>query len=326
MPGISLCGLFGFWLLAAPQLLADSWEWPTSPTTNRSSNGAYEFIITPPAGTEASIRFSQGSTAVFRRMGFEAWETLWSGRLINRVTPVGVLVPDTGRYVVTLDEWHSVGKNPVVIYGEGGRLIANLSLADLDLVDHPKISRSVSSYHWNAWAIFLFGPSPQKWRVKPPMLPTSADLPDKTPSGPAPPEPWRRLLEDSLFIRLYWGDLITIDLATGKVRNDGWWKTLPPADAQALKWASADYLDKTWRRLAAEYFRPENFDPRPTGDGIQGILLSGQFKLKEAVPLLRKIAADEQFRQWSAPAWETGNQQNVKHLAEVALEKIVNEK
>jgi hypothetical protein len=50
--------------------------------------------------------------------------------------------------VLTFDEWHSVGKNPVVIYGESGRVVAELSLADLKLGNHPNWGRNCP-HHWS---------------------------------------------------------------------------------------------------------------------------------------------------------------------------------
>ena len=224
------------------------------------------------------------------------WETVWERKLVNRVCPVSAMVPDSGRYVVTFDEHHSVGENPVVIYGEDGRLIAQLTLGDLKLERHPNITRSVSSYWWNEHAIELFGP----------------------PAGKAA-EPWRRKLEDSLFTRLYWGEVILIDLASGKVRDQAWWAAQPATEARELRKATGDYLDATWLRLAREYFRKENFDPdRKVTEPRECFW----WRLREALPLLREIAATDRFRHWAAARWKTNSFGNVKNLAQTAIAEI----
>jgi hypothetical protein len=209
------------------------------------------------------------------------------------------MVPDSGRYVVTFDEWHSVGQKPVVIYGEGGRLIAELILADLNLELNPKIEQSVSSYWWNKDAIMLFGPP-----------------------APKDAEPWQRTLENSLFIRLYWGEVLAIDLAGGKLRDDRWWNTYPKDQKDKLQKATSKYLDAAWHRLAGEYLRKSNFDPDPRANGATGILLAGQLHLREALPLLRELAATERFGGWAAPGWKGAR--NVKELAQTAINEIEN--
>ncbi len=294
---IEAAGVTMLWLWSAPRLPADTWALPRV-STNRSDNGVYELVVTP-SGMLSRNASSSVPSAALRRKQDGTWTNLWRRKLVNDVAPVSAMVPDSGRYVVTYDEWHYVGKKPVVIYGENGGLIAELTLSDLKLENHPNISRSISSYWWNEKAVFIFGP----------------------PAAPGK-ESWRRLLEDSLFIRLYWGEVIAIDLASGKVRDEGWWKAHPAGETRALRQATDEYLDATWHRLAREYLRSENFEPDPTTKGVQGILLSGQLHLKEALPLLRKIAATERFRHWSAPRWKTGWKSNLRKLAEVAIAEI----
>jgi hypothetical protein len=285
--GLALLGLL------AAEAKADSWALPQD-STYESANGRFQFFV--------ALRGSQGvkgPSGTLRRKSGDQWEPVWTNQLVDRVIPVQVRVPDSGRYVVTFDEYHSVGQHPVVIYGESGRLIAHLTLADLRLENHPYISRSVSSYHWNESAMFLFGPAAK--------------------AGAGSPE---RMLEDSLFIRLYWGEVIPIDLATGKVRDAAWGKTLTPQQAAALKKGADDFLEATWLRLAREYFRKENFTPNPKDVGIKGLLLVRQLRLREALPLLREIAATEQFRNWAAPRWGNWQGGNVQELARAVLAEL----
>jgi len=282
------CGML---LCMAPvqSLRADSWALP-SVATIRSENGAFELVITPAS--------NKGPTsAILRKKQGEFSTSLWEARLVNKVAPVSAKVTDSGRYVVTFDEWHSVGEKPVVIYGEGGRLIAELSLADLNLERHPNISRSVSSYWWDEHAIMLFGPLAEK-------------------GG----EPWQQTLEDSLFIRLYWGEVIAIDLASGKLRNDQWRTASTKAQRDKLQKVTATYLAATWHRLASEYLRKVSFEPDPSYNGVTGILLAGQLRLREALPLLRELAATGRFGGWAAPRWKGAG--NVQELAKVALAEI----
>jgi len=152
--GLSWIGLLvSLAVLTAGAARADSWAAP-SDTLYHSENGRYEFFV----HILDSKQLANGSTGALRRQQGDRWEQVWARGLENRICPVTAMVTDSGKYVVTFDEHLSVGRNPVVIYGEGGRLIANLSLVDLKLEDHPNISRSVSSYWWNEYAIMVFGP------------------------------------------------------------------------------------------------------------------------------------------------------------------------
>lgn len=277
---------------------ADKWELPRD-TTCYSDNGQYQFFL---AVKQFDVPSETRPSGLLSRKAAGRWEGVWTNRLANQTSPVQVMVPNSGRYVVTFDEYHSVGENPVVIYGAKGRLIANLTLADLGLENHPNISRSVSSYWWNKYAIMVFGP---------PATPASG--------------PWKRILQDSLFIRLFWGEVIAIDLASGKVRNADWWKGMAPAQATAMRAATEAYLDATWRRLARTYMRKETFAPDAKGvgvTGIQGILIVGQLRMREALPLLREIAVTERFKYWSAPRWKPGQEGNVCALARAVIAEI----
>ena len=287
-------GLALLWLLPAASK-ADTWAMPVD-STYHSENGQFQFLVG--VGNFSGSPRKEPRGTLHRKSGAQ-WEVVWTNRLVNRISPVHVMIHDSGLYVVTFDEHHSVGQNPVVIYGKDGGLIANLSLADLGLENHPNISRSVSSYWWNESAIMIFGPSPKT-------------------GG----EPWRETLQNSLFIRLYWGEVIAIDLASGKVRDSAWWKNLASEYATALKSASEAYLEATWRRLAREYLRKENWYPYPKGNGVTGILLAGQLRLREALPLLREIEATERFQYWAAPRWNSGSDGNVRALARTAIAEI----
>lgn len=74
-------------------------------------------------------------------------------KLVNEVAPVTALVSDDGQYLVTFDNWHSVGygNDAIVIYRADGSLIRSLSIEDvLTTKDIAVLPRSVSSIHWGA--------------------------------------------------------------------------------------------------------------------------------------------------------------------------------
>lgn len=77
-----------------------------------------------------------------------AYTTLWKIKLINSVMPLSALVSNNGEYIVTFDEYHSVGQSPVVIYKKGV-LFKQYSLPDfLSNEEWKRLPRSVSSTWW----------------------------------------------------------------------------------------------------------------------------------------------------------------------------------
>ena len=124
-------------------------------------------------------------------------------------------------------------------------------------------------------------------------------------------------LEDLLFIRLHWGEIITIDLRSGAVRHGEWWK-VPPAEDQKLKEVTKAFLDRTWEQ-AVQYFRAEEFEADPSWNGTQGLMLVAQLKRKEAIPLVRIIANTDRFQGWAAPPWD-GKPTNLRDYAQRSLE------
>lgn len=74
-------------------------------------------------------------------------------KLVNEVAPVTALVSDDGQYLVTFDNWHSLGygDDAIVIYRTGGSLIRSLSLESvLTSKDIEVLPRSISSIQWGA--------------------------------------------------------------------------------------------------------------------------------------------------------------------------------
>jgi hypothetical protein len=79
---------------------------------------------------------------------------VWRRELINDVSPVSALVSRDGRYVVTFDNWHSMGygKSAIVLYGPGGALRASFALSDfLTPKQMARLPRSISSLRWGGW-------------------------------------------------------------------------------------------------------------------------------------------------------------------------------
>ncbi|MBI5745619.1 MAG: DUF4919 domain-containing protein [Nitrospirae bacterium] len=76
----------------------------------------------------------------------------WKVRLVNNVSPVSAMVSDMGRYVVTFDNWYSVGygNDVVVVYGEKGKFLYKYRLEDMLSYSDIRnfVESSVSSRWW----------------------------------------------------------------------------------------------------------------------------------------------------------------------------------
>jgi hypothetical protein len=135
--------------------------------TYLSSDGKLRFTVTPGPieGSLSGFEGEAGANAPRVQAGNEAhaegrleqldatghWTRRWERALVNKVAPVQALVDDSGRYVVTFDNWHAVGfgNDVVVIYGADGRLIRSLALSDIVSSEHERLlPRSVSSIWW----------------------------------------------------------------------------------------------------------------------------------------------------------------------------------
>ena len=155
-----------FLLTWAGAARADDWPMPRE-DTYLSSDGKLRFTVTPGpierslSGFEGEaeanspgVRTTSDAHAKGRLEQLDAlgrWTRRWERALVNPVAPVQALVDDSGRYVVTFDNWHAVGfgNDVVVIYGPDGRLIRSLALSDIVADEHEKLlPRSVSSIWW----------------------------------------------------------------------------------------------------------------------------------------------------------------------------------
>ncbi|MDP8235302.1 MAG: hypothetical protein P9M08_02860 [Candidatus Erginobacter occultus] len=186
---------------------------------------------------------------------YEGEQIIWSRYLINNLAPISVFVADSGKYVITMDEWTSFGELPVVIYGERGRLIRVHGKDSLGLEDdimHIKIT--VSSFWWNEDAISFFAPE-----------------------------------EERFFIRLHWGRWIVLDLRRGNLmREDKFIFRDDQREQYRGEWKElVNYREAELARRAIRMLDSEEEPERKTG-----ALICGQEKLTEAIPQLRKLLAD----------------------------------
>jgi hypothetical protein len=77
---------------------------------------------------------------------------IWVKELDNDVSPASALVSNSGKYVVTFDNWHlgGQGDNVVVIYNEQGEIIKKFSLEDfISPTEEIRLSRT-----YPGWIIF----------------------------------------------------------------------------------------------------------------------------------------------------------------------------
>ena len=88
----------------------------------------------------------------FREEIFAWYAAKWTATLSNSVAPVSALVSDSGRYVVTFDNWHQVGygNDVVAVYdGSNGKPLLKYRLEDLlNNEELCQVKCSVSSRWW----------------------------------------------------------------------------------------------------------------------------------------------------------------------------------
>jgi hypothetical protein len=151
----------------AGKVLADTWLPPTV-KEYYSAERDVRFTVVPRGlssplayfedlvdGRENAGQAENGETiargVLEERTGADSWDKVWAGPLVNDVSPVSAMVAPSGRYVVTFDNWHSIGRGQhvVVIYDRQGRLIRSLELGDIIPPEWIRgLSHSVSSTAW----------------------------------------------------------------------------------------------------------------------------------------------------------------------------------
>lgn len=154
-------------LLPVSPARADSWI-PPHRTTYFSANRAFRLVVTPHVPADRNLRpYTQEATGptapdmaraiLQRRDGRGGWRTQWQGPLRNAVMPVGAMIANDGRYVVTFNDWGGTGTGPnvVVIYDGTGGLVRALSLSDLVSEDYAlTLGHSFSSIFWGGGRVF----------------------------------------------------------------------------------------------------------------------------------------------------------------------------
>lgn len=104
-----------------------------------------------PAGASKGHRGAKATATIEHLDDAGRWTRSWSFNLTNEVAPVEALLADGGQYLVTFDNWHSMGygQNVVVIHNGHGQLIRALALSDILSADYIEaLDHSVSSIWW----------------------------------------------------------------------------------------------------------------------------------------------------------------------------------
>ncbi|MCC3155816.1 hypothetical protein LJ737_01110 [Hymenobacter sp. 15J16-1T3B] len=171
---IATAGCVGVMLLACPkQLAADSWDLPTT-YDYYSADSSYFVRIVPllvpdkyyrwqAAKLKRKNRFSAADTVIVpcHAMLYQRTPTgprlIWKESLINRIAPVEALVSNDGRYVVTFDNWSSMGYgvDVMVVYNNQGHLLKRYNLEQLSPFPINQYMRSISSMWWRCDAGFV---------------------------------------------------------------------------------------------------------------------------------------------------------------------------
>lgn len=150
---LAACGILVGLAHLSPASHADSWESPHT-AIYTSASKEYRFTTIPPgekSNPETDRAKSQCVGRLEQKQQDNTYKTVWEKPLSNKVSPVSALVCDSGKFVVTFDNWHSMGhgKNAVVVVGSEGKLIRELSLTDfLTPKEVNDLPHSVSSIWW----------------------------------------------------------------------------------------------------------------------------------------------------------------------------------
>lgn len=82
---------------------------------------------------------------------------IWEQKLINRVAPVTAIVSNDGKFLVTFDNWHSMGYgvDVMVYYNEKGELIKRHMLEDISPFPINAYEISISSMWWRCGQEFV---------------------------------------------------------------------------------------------------------------------------------------------------------------------------
>lgn len=103
------------------------------------------------AGASKGVKENRAKGVFYARRADGGYSKKWEFPLLNEVSPVSAVVSSSGAYIVTFDNWHSVGygEDVVVIYRSNGDLIKKFGLEDLLTEgDIETLRHSVSSRQW----------------------------------------------------------------------------------------------------------------------------------------------------------------------------------
>jgi len=145
---------------------ADSWSLPTEESVTSDHGDRWRLTITPRTLTSQLDYFkdsvagkhkvggvpsgADSARGRMHRLEGERWVEVWSGPLLNDVSPVEALVSHDG-LAMTFDNWHSMGygDTAIVIYDGVGQPKCQWSLDDLLPITYvDNLPRSVSSIWW----------------------------------------------------------------------------------------------------------------------------------------------------------------------------------
>lgn len=226
--------------------MADRWL-PIEKTEFYSENREYMLRIRP--DEERLTRPGHCAATLY-----QGKKKIWSRNLINNYAPHRVFVSNSGKYVVTTDDWGAVGDTPIVIYGGSGRLIVVHSLLSLDLIKNIyQITTSRSGAWWDESSITFFCQD-----------------------------------DEFLCVRLKWGEMLFIRTDCGSVIGrmgsplNGGWRIGEDAYEKLTKMAHEKANKMIIDMLSST-------DPKKRETAA---LFCGQEKLVETAPVLRKMLAD----------------------------------
>lgn len=248
---IITCLVFPY-IVSAPAV-ADSW-FPIKKTEFYSADRSHVFVIEPHPLGALKPGHCRGTLFDLEAVGPVA---AWSRHLINDRGPVQVFVSNSGRYVVTMDEWHRVGKLPLVLYGPRGSLIAVHSKDTLGLgKDLHRIPVTVSSVWWSFGSVSFFDPQ-----------------------------------EEAFFIRLHWGRKIMIDPRDGTVMDEEWYERRKRWAMSEENWAALHerYQSGLVQRVLAM------LDSASPQDRMVGARACGEEGIREAAPRLKELLDDRAY-------------------------------
>ncbi|MEO9469596.1 hypothetical protein [Parasphingorhabdus sp.] len=147
---------------------ADSWS-PPSTKVFQSQDGKSRVTVSPRdlesqleyfkdkikdqenPGLPANAKNSKASAIIEVLSDAGKWEMSWQVDLVNEIAPVSVYLSNDTKYLVTFDNWHSIGYGPstIVYYERGAGLKRQYDLNEF-LPDYylKALPRSVSSRSW----------------------------------------------------------------------------------------------------------------------------------------------------------------------------------